>query len=57
VPELAPDQQFAYASKRIVAQWREAEVLGIAGRAVVLGPVTFLRLSRRRPRRTARRTR
>ena len=47
VPELAPGQRFAYASRRLVAELREAQALGVPARAVMLGPVTFLRLAKR----------
>ncbi len=47
VPELAPDQRFTYGSRQAVAHWREAEALGIDTRPVLVGPVTFCRLSKR----------
>jgi 5-methyltetrahydropteroyltriglutamate--homocysteine methyltransferase len=47
VPELATDQRFAYSSRWLADHCREAATLGIPGRAVVLGPVTFLRLAKR----------
>jgi 5-methyltetrahydropteroyltriglutamate--homocysteine methyltransferase len=47
VPELAAGQRFSYASRRLVAELGEAQALGVDSRPVVLGPVTFLRLSKR----------
>jgi 5-methyltetrahydropteroyltriglutamate--homocysteine methyltransferase len=47
VPELAPDQTFAYGSRQAVRHWREAFALGIVTRPVLVGPVTFCRLSKR----------
>ena len=47
VPELAAGQRFSYASGRLVAELGEAQAFGVDGRPVVLGPVTFLRLSKR----------
>jgi 5-methyltetrahydropteroyltriglutamate--homocysteine methyltransferase len=46
VPELAVDQQFALSSTRLVDQLGEARALGIEARPVVLGPVSFLLLSK-----------
>ncbi|MGH7667600.1 MAG: 5-methyltetrahydropteroyltriglutamate--homocysteine S-methyltransferase [Candidatus Dormibacteria bacterium] len=45
VPELAPDQEFRLTSRKAVAEFSEARALGITTRPVLLGPVTFLRLS------------
>ena len=47
VPELAAGQQFSYASRATAAMVREAVGLGLPARAVVLGPLTFLRLAKR----------
>jgi 5-methyltetrahydropteroyltriglutamate--homocysteine methyltransferase len=47
VPELAAGQRFAYTSRRLVRELAEARELGVDGRPVVLGPVTFLRLAKR----------
>ncbi|WP_342372664.1 5-methyltetrahydropteroyltriglutamate--homocysteine S-methyltransferase [Propioniciclava soli] len=47
VPELAPDQEFAYSSRQDAAMVREASALGVATRPVVIGPITFLRLAKR----------
>jgi 5-methyltetrahydropteroyltriglutamate--homocysteine methyltransferase len=46
VPELAPDQTFTLASRKPVQEFLEAKALGIITRPVLLGPVTFLRLSK-----------
>jgi 5-methyltetrahydropteroyltriglutamate--homocysteine methyltransferase len=42
VPELSPDQEFSYLSKKPLERFREAQALGIVTRPVLLGPVTFL---------------
>ncbi len=47
VPELEPDQRFAYTSRTSAAQVAEALDVGIGARAVVLGPLTFLTLAKR----------
>ncbi|HEX7132977.1 MAG TPA: 5-methyltetrahydropteroyltriglutamate--homocysteine S-methyltransferase [Iamia sp.] len=47
VPELAPDQAFAAGSTQLAVHLAEARAQGIPARAVVLGPVTFLALSKR----------
>ncbi|MGI8757732.1 MAG: 5-methyltetrahydropteroyltriglutamate--homocysteine S-methyltransferase [Acidimicrobiales bacterium] len=47
VPELAADQLFVYGSRQAVRHWREAFALGMATRPVLVGPVTFCRLSKR----------
>ena len=47
VPELAPDQAFRYASPAGRVQFEEAAALGLATRPVVIGPITFLLLSKR----------
>ena len=46
VPELKGDQQFALSSNRLIAQLGEAKALGIDARPVVLGPISFLLLSK-----------
>nr|WP_198148107.1 5-methyltetrahydropteroyltriglutamate--homocysteine S-methyltransferase [Elstera litoralis] len=46
VPELGKDQQFQLASTKPVAEFLEAQALGIHTRPVLLGPVTFLRLAK-----------
>ncbi len=45
VPELAPDQEFRLVGDKPLAEFREALALGIRTRPVLVGPVTFLRLS------------
>ncbi|MGH9163456.1 MAG: 5-methyltetrahydropteroyltriglutamate--homocysteine S-methyltransferase, partial [Vicinamibacteraceae bacterium] len=49
VPELAADQTFALDASKLLAELDEARALGIAPRPVVLGPVTFLHLSKLAP--------
>ncbi|HVB13421.1 MAG TPA: 5-methyltetrahydropteroyltriglutamate--homocysteine S-methyltransferase [Candidatus Dormibacteraeota bacterium] len=46
VPELAADQRFRLASRKPIEEFLEAKALGISTRPVLLGPVTFLRLSK-----------
>jgi 5-methyltetrahydropteroyltriglutamate--homocysteine methyltransferase len=46
VPELAADQRFSLVSSKPVEEFLEAKALGIQTRPVLLGPVTFLRLSK-----------
>lgn len=46
VPELEPEQTFELSSDRLAQEYREAMAQGIETRPVVLGPVTFLALSR-----------
>ena len=46
VPELAPDQHFHLASNKALDEFVEAKVLGIQTRPVLLGPVSFLLLSK-----------
>jgi len=46
VPELATDQTFSLAWRKPIDEFLEAKALGIITRPVLLGPVTFLRLSR-----------
>ncbi|MBK8463872.1 MAG: 5-methyltetrahydropteroyltriglutamate--homocysteine S-methyltransferase [Nigerium sp.] len=47
VPELDGDQRFAYSSRSTAAMLAEALDAGVPARAVVLGPLTFLRLAKR----------
>lgn len=47
VPELDADQTFEYVSPTTRRHVEEAAALGIATRPVVLGPLSFLRLSKR----------
>lgn len=46
VPELSADQQFTLASTKAVDEFREAKSLGYKTRPVLVGPVTFLKLSK-----------
>ncbi|KAF1003603.1 MAG: 5-methyltetrahydropteroyltriglutamate--homocysteine methyltransferase [Luteibacter sp.] len=46
VPELSAGQRFAARPDKAVAEFREATETGHAARPVVLGPITFLRLSK-----------
>jgi 5-methyltetrahydropteroyltriglutamate--homocysteine methyltransferase len=46
VPELSPDQEFSYLSRKPLERLREAQALGIVTRPVLLGPVTFLLLAK-----------
>ncbi|WP_285565621.1 5-methyltetrahydropteroyltriglutamate--homocysteine S-methyltransferase [Streptomyces sp. RTGN2] len=49
VPELGPDTVFTADSARQVAEFREAADLGLTGRPVLLGPVTYLLLAKAAP--------
>ncbi|HVX21334.1 MAG TPA: 5-methyltetrahydropteroyltriglutamate--homocysteine S-methyltransferase [Acidimicrobiales bacterium] len=46
VPELAPGQRFALDPTKPLGELRQAAAIGIATRPVVLGPVSFLLLSK-----------
>ncbi|MGH7610805.1 MAG: 5-methyltetrahydropteroyltriglutamate--homocysteine S-methyltransferase [Candidatus Dormibacteria bacterium] len=46
VPELGPDQAFTLVGRKPVEEFEEALEQGIRTRPVLVGPVTFLRLSR-----------
>lgn len=46
VPELGPDMQFTYASHKAVAEYKEAKALGIDTVPVIVGPVSYLLLSK-----------
>ncbi|MFC0110235.1 5-methyltetrahydropteroyltriglutamate--homocysteine S-methyltransferase [Kibdelosporangium aridum] len=46
VPELGPDTKFALTGDKPVAEYLEAKSLGVDTRPVLLGPVTFLLLSK-----------
>ena len=50
VPELGPDQDFALRAEHWTGPLAEATALGIATRPVVLGPLSFLALSKGTPR-------
>jgi 5-methyltetrahydropteroyltriglutamate--homocysteine methyltransferase len=49
VPELGPDTVFAADTREPVGQLREAVALGHTGRPVLVGPITFLLLSKPAP--------
>jgi 5-methyltetrahydropteroyltriglutamate--homocysteine methyltransferase len=49
VPELEPGQRFELDASKILAELREARALRIETRPVLVGPVTFLRLSKLAP--------
>ncbi|XP_078442122.1 5-methyltetrahydropteroyltriglutamate--homocysteine methyltransferase 1-like [Wolffia australiana] len=46
VPELGPKTQFSYGSHKAVAEYKEAKALGIDTVPVLIGPVTYLLLSK-----------
>ena len=46
VPELATDQRFSLCSTKPMDELREARALGISAKPVLIGPVTFLLLSK-----------
>ncbi|KAJ1675770.1 methionine-synthesizing 5- methyltetrahydropteroyltriglutamate--homocysteine methyltransferase [Spiromyces aspiralis] len=46
VPQIAENQTFALDSTKIIDELREALALGLDARPVVVGPVTFLKLSK-----------
>jgi 5-methyltetrahydropteroyltriglutamate--homocysteine methyltransferase len=46
VPELGPDTKFSYASHKAVTEYKEAKALGISTVPVLVGPVTYLLLSK-----------
>ncbi len=48
VPELAPDQTFQLASQTPILAFQEARAIGVRTRPVLLGPVSFLLLSKAR---------
>ncbi|HET8929444.1 MAG TPA: 5-methyltetrahydropteroyltriglutamate--homocysteine S-methyltransferase, partial [Acidimicrobiales bacterium] len=47
VPELDPDQSFQGRPARLLAHLAEARTLGVPGRVVLVGPLTFLARSKR----------
>ncbi|MEU3276022.1 5-methyltetrahydropteroyltriglutamate--homocysteine S-methyltransferase [Streptomyces antibioticus] len=49
VPELGPDTVFTADSAKQVAEVEEAHALGLTGRPVLVGPVTYLLLSKPAP--------
>ncbi|OIV90076.1 hypothetical protein TanjilG_01530 [Lupinus angustifolius] len=46
VPELGPDVNFAYASHKAVDEYKEAKALGVDTVPVLIGPVSYLMLSK-----------
>jgi 5-methyltetrahydropteroyltriglutamate--homocysteine methyltransferase len=46
VPEIGPDTTFALNSAKVLSELAEAREMGIPARPVVIGPVTFLLLSK-----------
>src|ERR1044071_9183645 len=46
VPEIAPNQQFSLTSTKVVDEYLEAKGMGIETRPVLLGPVSYLLLSK-----------
>ncbi|KAK8502495.1 hypothetical protein V6N13_095637 [Hibiscus sabdariffa] len=46
VPELGPDVKFSYASHKAVAEYKEAKALGVDTIPVLIGPVSYLLLSK-----------
>ena len=46
VPEISPDTTFSLHSEKVVDDLKEAVALGISARPVIIGPITFLLLSK-----------
>nr|GMD43144.1 5-methyltetrahydropteroyltriglutamate--homocysteine methyltransferase-like [Ipomoea batatas] len=46
VPELGPDVKFSYASHKAVTEYKEAKALGVDTVPVLIGPVSYLLLSK-----------
>ncbi|MBN7301478.1 5-methyltetrahydropteroyltriglutamate--homocysteine S-methyltransferase [Mycobacteroides abscessus subsp. bolletii] len=46
VPEIGPDTKFELNAAKLFGELKEAQALGISARPVVVGPVTFLALSK-----------
>ncbi|KAK1282872.1 5-methyltetrahydropteroyltriglutamate--homocysteine methyltransferase [Acorus calamus] len=46
VPELGPDLKFSYASHKAVTEYKEAKELGVETVPVLIGPVSYLLLSK-----------
>ncbi|KAK8596037.1 hypothetical protein V6N13_000698 [Hibiscus sabdariffa] len=46
VPELGPDVKFSYASHKAVDEYKEAKALGVDTMPVLIGPVSYLLLSK-----------
>jgi 5-methyltetrahydropteroyltriglutamate--homocysteine methyltransferase len=47
VPELSPDDTYALDASKIISEYKEAESLGIKTKINLIGPITFLGLSKR----------
>ncbi|XP_010549696.1 PREDICTED: 5-methyltetrahydropteroyltriglutamate--homocysteine methyltransferase 1 [Tarenaya hassleriana] len=47
VPELGPEVKFSYASHKAVDEYKEAKALGVETVPVLIGPVSYLLLSKR----------
>lgn len=48
VPEFEKDMSFSYASSKAVDEFKEAKAQGITTRPVLVGPLTFLKLGKKR---------
>jgi 5-methyltetrahydropteroyltriglutamate--homocysteine methyltransferase len=46
VPEIGPDTRFALNAAKVLSEWEEARALGIPARPLIVGPITFLALSK-----------
>ncbi|MUL46143.1 5-methyltetrahydropteroyltriglutamate--homocysteine S-methyltransferase [Mycobacterium sp. CBMA293] len=46
VPEIGPDTTFALNPAKVVAELKEAQTQGVSARPVIVGPITFLALSK-----------
>ena len=46
VPEIGPDTEFTLHPEKVLSELKEARELGVPARPVVIGPVTFLMLSK-----------
>ncbi|CAI0397396.1 unnamed protein product [Linum tenue] len=46
VPELGPDVKFSYASHKAIDEYKEAKALGVDTVPILLGPVSYLLLSK-----------
>ncbi|MHA7666384.1 5-methyltetrahydropteroyltriglutamate--homocysteine S-methyltransferase [Mycolicibacterium sp. HS_4_1] len=46
VPEIGPDTTFALNPAKVLSELKEAQVQGVSARPVIIGPITFLALSK-----------
>ncbi|RUP29332.1 MAG: 5-methyltetrahydropteroyltriglutamate--homocysteine S-methyltransferase [Mycolicibacterium sp.] len=46
VPEIGPDTAFALNPAKVLAELKEAQAQGVSARPVIVGPITFLALSK-----------